>query len=336
MELDIYQLIRFMQIFNRGVIMQQVKNILYSTLFIIGLGLFLLGASLIVIPKNNLDVFGMDNLSANGILGEKENSIDVLVIGDSESYSAITPMQLWNDHGITSYVCGTSGQLLTESKYFLLQAFEKQKPKLVILETDAIYRNFSLATALTNIFENKLPIFKYHNRWKSLKVIDFGGDVEYTWRDDYKGYSYSTVVAKADDSNYMTYSDQIQKINKINENYVLDMAKFCQENGVTFMLLSTPSTINWNYPRHNGISQFVNEHQIPYLDLNLPQTSPGIDWNQDTRDQGDHLNHYGAKKVTSYLGDYLKNNFQLGDHRNDENYQSWNEAYQRYLQSTSH
>ena len=59
----------------------------------------------------------------------------------------------------------------------------------------------------------------------------------------------------------------------------------------------------------------------------------GIDWNTDTMDGGNHMSFDGSKKTTAYLEDFLKSNYTLTDHRDDERFESWkkyNEEYELY------
>ena len=57
-----------------------------------------------------------------------------------------------------------------------------------------------------------------------------------------------------------------------------------------------------------------------------------MDWEEDSRDGGDHLNYYGAVKFSHAFGDFLVQEFDLPDHRQDPAYAAWNEAYPRYLE----
>ena len=43
-----------------------------------------------------------------------------------------------------------------------------------------------------------------------------------------------------------------------------------------------------------------------------------------------HLNVYGATKYTLYFSKYLKNNYDLPDHRGDKKYSSWVDEYERF------
>ena len=54
-----------------------------------------------------------------------------------------------------------------------------------------------------------------------------------------------------------------------------------------------------------------------------------IDLQTDFRD-ADHLNYLGAKKATDYMIDYLKDNYQLADHRGDQKYRLWEEMEYDY------
>ena len=80
------------------------RLILKFVIFILILFILLLILSRILLPKNNSEDAGMNDARAMKILGEYENTIDMLVYGDSEAYASIIPMQLWNDYGYTSFI----------------------------------------------------------------------------------------------------------------------------------------------------------------------------------------------------------------------------------------
>ena len=61
--------------------MDKYKNIIKPVVFLAIFVLLLVIASFIFNPKDNTSKAGMTEVRANGILSEKENSIDVIVIG---------------------------------------------------------------------------------------------------------------------------------------------------------------------------------------------------------------------------------------------------------------
>lgn len=303
-----------------------------GTCFLFLLGVLLLAASWLFMPKNNHKSFGFtdEEMLAGGVLGERDNSIDVLVVGDSEAYSSISPMQLWEQHGFTSYLCSTSAQPLYDSYRYLRQAFERQSPRVVILETNAIFRTYKLNDYLLSRAKVLFSVLRYHDRWKTLSVNDFGGEARYTWTDDLKGFRYNTKVVPADTRKYMLPTDAEQEIPLLNRACLAEMMALCEENGAQLILVSTPSTLNWNYARHNSIAAFAAEHGLTYLDMNTMPDEVPVNWETDTRDKGDHLNYSGAVKVTRYLGQYLTQRFELPDKRGAADFSSWNDALQHY------
>ena len=310
--------------------MTYLKRGVSVVLFLAGLFVLHQGFSYLFQPKNNMKEFGMENVCANGILGEKENTIDVLVLGDSESYSSITPMQIWKETGYTTYVCGAGGQPLDYTVTMLHRAFEHQTPKIVILETNAIFRKVSPAKAAITKLSTYLPVFQYHNRWKSLNWNDFTGSIKFTWTDDYKGYHYDKRTVPSKRNDHMKPTEVVASIEKLNLQYISQIHSFCEENGAQLIFLSTPSTVNWNYKRHNAVQELASQLQCEYIDLNLMTKEVPIDWKKDTRDKGDHLNHSGAVKVTRYLSQYLQEKQLLIDHREDQAYAKWNDSLKKY------
>ena len=123
-------------------------------------------------------------------------------------------------------------------------------------------------------------------------------------------------------------TDKAASIALVNQYYVKAIKELCDRHGAQLLLVSTPSPVNWSYERHNGIQKFAEELGCDYVDLNLE--SLGIDWTKDTFDKGDHLNHFGSVKVTSFLADYLRDRGGLTDHRTDPAYSGWDQALKDY------
>ena len=235
----------------------------------------------------------------------------------------MSPMDLWNQTGITSFDCGQPGQRIQETCFLLKEAFKTQSPKLVILETNAMFRDPGFLTNVSmSIIEPVryyFPIFRYHNLWK--QIID---GKKYTGRTVFKGFEIRDKVVPYEGSDhYMKETKDVQQIPEFVYYYMEDIKKMCRENGADLLLMSAPSPHNYNYKKHNAIEAYAKENALPYIDLNMKTKEIGIDWKKDSYDKGDHLNLHGAQKVTAYMGKYLKENYTLPDHRGEEGYQEW-------------
>lgn len=269
------------------------------------------------------------NKSLFRIQKEPEDTIDVLVLGDSLSYSAICPMELWNRQGITSYACGQSGQNIKEAYHMLETAFHNQSPKLVILETNVMFRGKSglagireTVEALGNYY---VPIIRSHDIWKSVLLKK-----TYASEKDYKGFSLRCDVEPYNPGDYMQETEQKEEIADSVLTYMEKIEALCTDHGAELLLLSTPSPVNYNDSTHNALSEYAKVRSLDFLDLNLELEEVGIDWETDSLDKGDHLNFSGARKISAYLGEYLKSEYELPDHRGDDSYEDWENMAAEY------
>ncbi len=78
----------------------------------------------------------------------------------------------------------------------------------------------------------------------------------------------------------------------------------------------------------NQATEIANENQIKIINFNLLDDFD-VDFQKDLYNDG-HINVFGATKYTEYFSKYLKENYDLQDHRKDESYKSWDKEYNRY------
>lgn len=310
-----------------------IKRIVSCVLFVAILLGLLQVSSLVFQPKSNDKASGIHYPRTNGIFSEPKDSIDTVFIGDSEVYHSFIPLNIWRDYGITSYDVSSPSQKLVYSMEFLKKTFEKQSPKIVFLETNAIFRNSYFEDEITYKAEQIFPVFRYHDRWKNLQLKDFSATVEYTANEENKGYYFTKKSKPATDKaikKYMKYSDVSAPILSTNKKYLNEIAKFCKKHGTKLVLISTPSTKNWNYQRHNTMEAISKDLGVDYIDTNLLRDDIPIDWKKDTKDKGDHLNYNGAVKLTNYIGKYLDDTKLFKDKRNDPSYDNWNTCLDKF------
>lgn len=301
-----------------------------SIVFLVVLAGILLGMSgwITRISGQDDSVVQTRNKNLVKIQKEPEDTIDVVFLGDSLGYTSFSPMQMWEEHGFTSYAGCQSGQQIQESYTMLKTAFEKQKPRVAVLETNVIFRDqkgvSGIQQMLAERFIEKFPVFRFHDIWKPMLM-----GKQYV-EDNYKGFVIRSEVAPYKGRDYMKKSDGKREISEGVRRYLSDLQELCEENGTELILVSTPSPLNYNYQKHNALREYADENGLRYLDLNLMTKELKIDWAKDSLDKGDHPNLAGAKKISAYMGAWLSDTYKLEDHRGDPSYSAWDQEAETY------
>ena len=307
-----------------------MKNFGKSILFIIIFVFIYITLSYLFLPKENLAKYGMYNTSLYEVLGEKRNTIDTLVVGDSLVYSSISPMEVYNEYGFTMFDCAEAAFLLSDAYDYLKIAADAQNPKIILVEANMFFRNADKKPWYDRpikVLKNSLPLVTYHNNWK--KMLFLNNKVN-SWTNVSKGYKKNTNVKSSSNFDYMQNNKKKQVIPEANYEYIDKIVSYCKQNNIKLIFLGLPSQKSWNYQKHLIVEELANKYNVTYLNLNFNDVVP-IDWTKETKDHGDHLNYLGAKKVSSYIGSYLKSFDILPNHQHEKGYEEWDRAVKFYM-----
>lgn len=240
-----------------------------------------------------------------GYKDEEKNSLDVVMIGTSDAFSCFSPDYMYEKYGIRSYNCGVSKQSCVGMKRQLKDLLKYQKPKVIILETDAIYyRNLSDTAYVAEKFCDFVG--KYHCFWKDLEKENFYEIPNYP-KDPLRGFIFRERVQIPTLENYMGDPNSEPEAFKKSVKKELDeIVEICKENEIQLFFYSSFSSATWNYARHNAVSEYCNSKSVDFYDAEDYRTEIGFDETTDyydVRDNGggDHLNVVGAHKTTDFL-----------------------------------
>ena len=276
--------------------------------------------------------------------GEEKNH-DVIFIGDCEVYENFSPKVLWEEYGINSYIRGSAQQLIWQSYYLLEDTLRYEKPDVVIFNVLSMkydepqkeaYNRMTLEgmkwsaskvksiqasmTEQEEFMDYVFPILRYHSRWSELG----SEDVKYMFGKEtvsHNGYYMRVDVKPAEN----VPEGNILADYQFGENaydYLDKMTQLCKENDIELVLIKAPSLYPYWYDEwETQIEEYAEENDLKYINfLNLIEET-GLDFSKDTYDGGLHLNLSGAEKITEYLGEFLRNEYELPDHRSEKELQ---------------
>lgn len=303
----------------------------------------------ILIPKKVSDIYYKNEVYY------RDYDLDYIAAGCSEMNRGISPMFIWNDTGYTGYNIGASAERIYTTYYSLKSILKYQNPKYVFLSSELIHMTYPLNKhLLRENWERKpinevnfemlgdkiynfdtydyihsiFPIFAYHQEWKHFGKIPSNHET----RGHYVKAK-SKVKKQPSDKDakkYFKKTDKVKKINDINIEYLLKINKMLKEKNIKFVIVGMPNFQTYSYAAHNAIKEISEKNDITFLDFNEYMGKYNIDYRMDFEDKT-HLNGLGAKKLSSFISDYLKSQGDLKDKRKDENFQNWNKDYKTYL-----
>ncbi len=266
----------------------------------------------------------------SGLLSEENDTVDVVILGNSQTFGLLSPMHLWQSHGTASYIAGKPGLRLSEEYYCLKTILKKQTPKLVILEVNNIFDAIGLLRetkhAIANTFGYYFPIIKYHSIWKKYVSEDKPKTRHHN------GFSIRADVVPYEGGDYLTYTDELEQTDAITMHYFNKIIDLCRQNEIEVLLVYAPSPSTFSYKKHNTIQSYADTNNIPFVDMNILNDEIGINLQTDLLDGGEHVNVYGTLKMTAYLDNYLADNFSLPDRRQDERYAKWHERAADFME----
>ena len=307
----------------KKVILTTVKII--SVILSLGCVLYLLQC--LVMPKYTGDV--VEGAFVGEYYEKPRKDYDVIFVGDCEVYENFSPMELWQEYGIHSYIRGSAQQLIWQSYYMLEDTLLDHTPKAVVFNIQSLQYNepqseaynrmtldgmrWSLSkldaidvskTGDEHLIEYVFPLLRYHSRISELTE----DDVTYMFdkkKQSYNGYYMRTDILPAENvPEGRPLSDYAFGMNAW---HYLDRIRWlCEDNGIDLILVKAPSLYPYWYDEYEAqVEDYAKTYGLPYYNFLELADEIGIDYSVDTYDGGLHMNLSGARKLSHYLGQVL-------------------------------
>lgn len=282
---------------------------------------------------------------------------DVLFFGTSHVMYGISPLEIWNEYGITSYNWGSPHCSLPSTYWKLRNVLDYETPKLVVVDcclatwtakTYGVYRihqafdafplSYTKWMTVNDLMKDEMayvgltytdserysilfPLFHYHTRWGELQKEDFINEFV-----DTKGYELRLEVAEPDEISNTSEKTEITE-DMSGVIYLERIIEECQNRDIPVLLTYLPFSIDETSKKEsNMIQDIADKYGVNYVNFTNLDV---VNYKTDYADSS-HMNIFGQKKVSEYLGEYILENYEIEDRRDSAIASQWNAWYEEY------
>ena len=304
----------------------------------------------VIFERMSFRLEGKGAYNKNGDFLRVADECDILFLGTSHVTNAVYPMELWKDFGITSYNISGYGHPVAVSYWMFMNALDYAEPKVVVVDCYGMGSNEGVAhdKKFMHFSLDSLPFSETKVRAVCDLFDDFDSRVEYLWdfsiyhdcwdelnRDDFeveygitRGALFQIGIEEPDD--FVLRDVEAEPIDSVGVEYLRKIVEECQGRGIEVVLTFLPFPAQEEQQRVAAYAgEIAKEYGVDYLNFLYMDV---VDYQTDFFDSDSHLNVAGGHKITSFMGEYLRENYELADHRQD-GLDDWEEdyvAYQRY------
>ena len=300
-----------------------------------------------------------NGLRLQGFYMEDKDSLDVVFLGASEVYSGFSSGLAYEKFGFTSYPYASQSITADGMLLGLKEILRTQKPQLIVVEINSFLygsdENESNEAYIRKLVDNVpltknkidyisdkvspelqpeyyLPLIKYHDTWIDLpnSMMHAASKLQQDLRGRsiLKGFRTTTQIFEPDEKPIDVKDDaETMKLNPVLEKKYRAFLSFCRDKKLNVLLLRMPHIVYKNTHnrarRCNRAAEIGKEYGYELVNLERGMTQADIDINSDFYNF-DHLNVYGARKVTDHLGRLLTEKYGVrGRELTSEQKQHW-------------
>lgn len=290
-----------------------------------------------------------------------KNTLDIVFLGNSHSYTTYYPEMIDNNLKINSFNMASNSQHIDQLYFNLKEILKYQKPKIVCIElfclsSDSrenkgnwfIYDNLDgqkfglnkIDSILTyrkkeDRINSLFPLIRSHQDWKEKRKLLKNIYSRYKERNNIKIFSgFERTNSEMDEEITQKYENEPKEdyknfiISEFNREYLKKIQILSKKYNFKVIYLYSPmyrDFINSNYENKNiKFKEIADLYANDLLDFNLIGKDINMTerWFENGYTGYQHTSFYGARKITEYIVDYLKNNYKF-DNREKEKY--WHE-----------